>query len=216
MRRGKTRTLDGKKEGNVPQLLQTQLNLPRCPYCNVDTPTLSYRTAVETVDYANTVKRLWAFYGCTRCGGVVTAAAPGFNQNVVEHYPGAVQVDESIPERARAFLSQALNSLSAPSGAVMLAASAVDSMLKAKNLTKGSLYSRIDQAAADHLITKDMAAWAHEVRLDANDERHADESGPLPDAQAAKRAVDFAIALGQFMFVLPARVKRGIEAAQKK
>ena len=98
----------------------------------------------------------------------------------------------------------------------MLAASAVDSMLKAKNLTKGSLYTRIDQAAADHLITKEMAAWAHEVRLDANDERHADESSPMPDTPAAKRTVDFAIALGQFMFVLPAKVKRGIEAAQKK
>jgi hypothetical protein len=55
----------------------------------------------------------------------------------------------------------------------MLAASAVDAMLKHKNYTVGSLKDRIDKAAKDHLITSEMAAWAHEIRLDANDERHA-------------------------------------------
>ena len=51
----------------------------------------------------------------------------------------------------------------------MLAASAVDSMLKEKGYKDGSLYKRIEQAAGDHLITAEMASWAHEVRLDAND-----------------------------------------------
>ena len=97
----------------------------------------------------------------------------------------------------------------------MLAASAVDAMLKAKGLKEGSLYSRIDTAAKDHLITSEMARWAHEVRLDANDQRHADEAMPLPQQADAKRAVDFALALAQLMFVIPARVQRGIEDAQK-
>jgi hypothetical protein len=43
----------------------------------------------------------------------------------------------------------------------MLAASAVDSMLKDKGYKEGSLYKRIDTAAADHLITDGMAQWAH-------------------------------------------------------
>jgi hypothetical protein len=98
----------------------------------------------------------------------------------------------------------------------MLAASAVDAMLKAKGLKEGSLYSRIDRAALDHVITSEMARWAHEVRLDANDQRHADEAAPLPQQADAKRLVDFALALAQLMFVLPARVQRGIEDAQKK
>ena len=89
----------------------------------------------------------------------------------------------------------------------------VDAMLKAKGLASGSLYARIDQAATTHLITSDMAEWAHDVRLDANDERHADDSSTLPDIAAAKRSVDFAIALGQFMFVLPSKVARGRAAA---
>ena len=69
---------------------------------------------------------------------------------------------------------------SAPAGAVMLAASSVDAMLKEKGYNEGSLYARIGQARDDHLITADMAEWAHEVRLDANDQRHADEAAALP------------------------------------
>ena len=75
-----------------------------------------------------------------------------------ETFPSSPEVDEALPEKARTYLRQALNSLSAPAGAVMLAASAVDAMLKGKGLKEGSLYSRIDKAATDHLITKEMAA----------------------------------------------------------
>ena len=64
-----------------------------------------------------------------------------------------------------------------------------------------------------HLITKDMAAWAHDVRLDANDQRHADDDAPLPDGAQAEKVVEFAKALGTFLFVLPARVERGRKKA---
>ena len=104
-------------------------------------------------------------------------------------------------------------SIHAPAGAVMLTASSVDAMLKAKGYTDGSLYTRIDKAAADHLITTDMAQWAHAVRLDANDQRHADESANLPGEADAKRCIDFASALALFLFTLPARVRKGITPA---
>jgi hypothetical protein len=144
------------------------------------------------------------------------AAARAMEQDIIEMYPTGLDVDTSVPERARTFLAQAINSLSSPAGAMMLAASAVDAMLKAKGLREGSLYARIDSAAADHLITAEMARWAHDVRLDANDQRHADDRAPLPLLADARKAVDFALALAQFMFVLPARVQRGIEDAQRK
>ena len=95
----------------------------------------------------------------------------------------------------------------------MLAASSLDSMLKAKGYTDGSLYTRIDKAAADHIITEEMAAWAHEVRLDANDQRHADDSADLPKPNDANKAIEFAQALAEFLFVLPARVARGRKTA---
>jgi hypothetical protein len=124
-------------------------------------------------------------------------------------WPAPQAVPEELPDRAQAYLTQAISSIHAPVGAVVTAASAVDAMLKSKGYKEGSLYSRIDAAARDHLITTEMAAWAHEVRLEANDQRHADEEAPLPTQEDAARIIEFAQALGQFLFVLPARVERG-------
>lgn len=91
----------------------------------------------------------------------------------------------------------------------MLTASAVDAMLKDKGYKEGTLNNRIDLAAKDNLITAEMAAWAHEIRLDANDQRHADEGASLPGTADAQKAIEFANALAQFLYVLPARVERG-------
>lgn len=194
--------------------LQNELELNRCPHCNVDNPRLSLLHRTSTSTHKGTNKRDWVFYGCSRCGGVVIAASTGGERGEAEEiYPAPQKIDDSLPDRAKRYLEQAVNSLHAPSGAVILAASAVDAMLKAHGYVKGSLYSRIDKAKEDHLITEGMAKWAHEVRLDANDERHADEEAAMPETEDARRAVDFARALGEFLFALPARIKRGIKEA---
>ena len=182
----------------------------------MDLPNLTRLWEGKTADFAGESRGVWRVYLCQRCGGLITAAAPDYDETVTEMYPAATDIDLAIPDRARTYLQQALNSLHSAAGAVMLAASAVDAMLKSRGFKDGTLYSRIDQAAANHLITPDMAAWAHEVRLDANDQRHADESAALPTAADAKRCVEFALALGQFMFVLPARIQRGLADAKKE
>lgn len=91
----------------------------------------------------------------------------------------------------------------------MLTASSVDAMLKDKGYKDGSLNSRFDQAAVDHLITDEMAAWAHEVRLDANDQRHADEAAPLPNDGDARRVIEFAKCSCTVPVCLARRVARG-------
>jgi hypothetical protein len=93
----------------------------------------------------------------------------------------------------------------------MLCASAVDAILKDHGLKDGSLYVRIDQAKGKGLVTDGMAKWAHQVRLDGNDQRHADEAAPLPSQQDAERSLSFALALAEILYVVPARVTRGIE-----
>lgn len=194
-------------------MLNTSLELSRCPHCNVDSPNLAFQYQITTKDYHQR-NRYWRTYACARCGGLITASALSWDQEVRAIYPSPREVDSEIPGRAREYLEQAISSLSAPAGAVMLAASSVDAMLKEKGLTDGSLYTRIDKAAAQHLITKEMATWAHEVRLDANDQRHADTDVELPTTQQAEKCIDFAAALGQFLFALPARVQRGIASAK--
>lgn len=141
---------------------------------------------------------------------------PDSTQEQVGLFPPPRTISEDVPDRARNYLLQAIRSLSAPDGAVMLAASSVDAMLKAKNLVSGSLYTRINEAKDTHLITPDMADWAHDVRLDANDSRHADLNQPHHTLQSAERAVEFAVALAEALFVLPARVQRGRRAAKGK
>ena len=128
-------------------------------------------------------------------------------------WPQAESVSDALPEKPKSFLSQALSSLNAPSGAIMLAASAIDAMLKDKGYKKGTLNTRIDEAATKHLITDEMALWAHEIRLDANDQRHADENAPLPTEADAKKVIEFAKAMAEFLYVLPAMVTRGRKPA---
>ena len=153
-------------------------------------------------------------YVCQSCGGIVTAWSPTQGGPASKWYPEAGAVDPSIPQPAGEYLKQAKESLHSPAGAAMLAASAVDAMLKAKGFKKGELFERINMARDAHAITPDMATWAHQVRLDANEPRHADEVKPLPTAEEAQRTVEFAEALGEILFVLPSRVTRGVEQSK--
>ena len=196
--------------------LTPHFELTKCPHCSVANPVLHQVAQFETRDHSASILRRWRCYACRTCGNVVTASASNYDLDAQQYFPQSTEVQESIPERPRVFIQQAIDSLHAPAGAVMLAASAVDSMLKLKGYKDGSLYARIEQAVNDHLITNDMATWAHEVRLDANDQRHADEQATFPTQDDANRCVDFAIALAQFLFVLPARVQRGIADAAKE
>lgn len=94
-----------------------------------------------------------------------------------------------------------------------MAASAVDAMLKRSGYSDGSLYARIDQAVEAGTLTSGMAEWAHHVRLEANRPRHADEDDPHVSIEGAKAVVEFAEALGQFLFVFPERVRLAAELA---
>lgn len=192
--------------------LQQKLELERCPHCSIDKPNLDRQWGpAPTKSYSGQNERFWSAYRCSTCGGVVLATAPNDNGIITDAYPDTKAVDKNIPFPAREYLQQAIDSLHAPAGSVMLSASAVDAMLKKKDYDKGTLYERINTAAGNHLITKDMAKWAHNVKLDANEPRHADKVKPLPTQEDAQRCIAFALALGEILFVLPARVQRGLE-----
>lgn len=180
-----------------------------CPHCGMNKPNLKSAAEFHTAG-SNGVERFWRAYYCAACGGVITASAENKDGKLLEYFPRRASVSDDLPELAKAYLQQALDSQHAPSGSIMLSASSIDAMLKEKLYIEGSLYSRINSAASDHLITESMKDWAHKVRLDANAQRHADEEAKLPDIDDAKNTFEFASALGEFLFVLPARVNRGI------
>lgn len=191
--------------------LHPQLILDRCPHCSVANPNLSRQHHLETRDHTGVVKRMWGIYVCSNCGGVVTAWALNHGQMVMQIFPSTLEVSDDIPVKPKSYLEQAIASIHAPAGAVMLAASSVDVMLKEKDYKDGSLYARIEKAVEDNLITNEMAKWAHDVRLDANDQRHADDVADLPNTDDAQRVIDFAIAFAEYLFVLPQKVIRGLK-----
>ena len=194
--------------------LEVNLIIKRCPHCNVDNPNLTQIARFTTNSFNGINQRLWVSYVCRRCGGVTTAWAYEHDLEIQQLFPNSISLDISIPDRAKAYLDQAIDSLHAPAGSIMLSASSIDAMLKEKGYKDGSLFSRIDRAVEDHLITQEMAEWAHEVRLDANDQRHANESVGLPTEKDAQVAIDFTLALAQFLFIMPSRVQRGIAKAK--
>lgn len=185
---------DSRAGGNMEH--GNQLELERCPHCNIAKPLLGRTWSYDSVNHGGQDKRHWRCYGCVSCGGMVMACSwQDAHHPIHSIWPAPQAVAEVVPARAKEFLEQAIASLHAPAGAVMLAASSVDAMLKDKGYKEGSLNKRIVEASTDHLITAEMAAWAHDVRLDANDQRHADEAISLPSTADATKAIEFTSAL---------------------
>jgi hypothetical protein len=146
----------------IPQNLPfkgSNLELERCPHCNVDRPFIGQTGhQFETNNHTGVHKRFWKTYYCHRCGGAILAQAFDPNYPIHEIYPEtSEELNDSVPHKPREYFKQAQNSVHAPAGAVILAASAVDAMLKAKGYKDGSLHARIERAAKDHLITDGMA-----------------------------------------------------------
>jgi hypothetical protein len=191
--------------------LDEHLKIDRCPHCSIDNPNLQ-TVFQEFTTFADngTDARLWRVYKCKRCGGVITAYAYSQSRTIEASYPSRETVNQILPDKVKTFLQQAIDSTFAPAGSVMLCASSVDAMLKEKGYLEGSLYTRINRAADEGLLTKEMATWAHQIRLESNDQRHSDVNFGLPTVEEAKQAIEFTRTLSEFLFVLPAKVTRGI------
>lgn len=183
-----------------------------CPHCGVATPLLNlvWSSKEATARSDGGERSRWTAYVCTTCGGVVSAKGePGngtSNAPVVAIFPDIWEASEIIPDRIRNYLGQAHRTLQSPDASVVMSASSIDAMLKDHGLMDGSLYNRIDQAVVDGILTQKMADWAHRVRLDANNPRHADNDTPHMSADDAHRAFDFAEALAEYLYLLPSRM----------
>ena len=198
------------------------LALHRCPHCEVAKPLLSYCQ----LDYRSGANhRMWFAYVCSNCQNVVTARGHrqsvdgGRRQTIIADavFPGAKVVQDQVPEPARNYLEQAHRTLGdAPDAAALIASSSVDAMLKNKGFDdrKQNLHDRIDKAVEARLLTEDMGKWAHHVRFVSNNPRHADEQDPHVSPEQARIVVDFADALGEFLFVLPSRAEKAISDAR--
>jgi hypothetical protein len=133
----------------------------------------------------NTVRggRRWGLFTVTCCGRLLLAIGPERPQqndlnNIQTLYPSVRTAAVEIPDPARRFLQQAMETLHAPDAAAVMAGSPVDAMLKHFKLSEGSVYKRIDEAVSQHILTEAMGQWAREVRLSSNRPRHSDHENP--------------------------------------
>lgn len=204
---------------NGTQYIASVDGVGRCPHCSAAKPTLYKLWASDgelEIQNENS-EYYWAIFACTTCMNIITVKAEEIGEeylNVTDIFPPPPNVNDEIPETAKRYLKQALDTLHAPDAAALMAAAAVDAMLKAVGYKEGTLYSRITKAAEDHRITSNMADWAHAVRLESNRPRHSDNDDPHVSLDEARQCVEFAKALGMFMFVLDAKINKGLARAK--
>ncbi len=84
----------------MPMLLP-QLQLDKCPHCNVDKPSLHQLASFTTSDNAGSILRYWKVYQCIRCGGAVTASLLNETGEVLQMFPAAEIVSNELPKPAR-------------------------------------------------------------------------------------------------------------------
>ena len=199
----------------------------RCPQCGVASPLLEKigKAHRHYGEHGYKAQEYWYFTArCSRCRNhvlfyarqplqeiVSDAEADGLT--VIRSFPALEAAAEELPPMAFKFFQQAIESKHAPDGALMLAASAIDAMLKDKGFIEGTLFSRIKSARESGLLTEGMESWAHEIRLSANEPRHADEKFDGASQEDAEQIIAFARALGEYLYVLPARVSKWKEKA---
>lgn len=204
----------------MSMLINRLEHLSRCPHCGVARPVFVniFRSTQLIPRATEGPKSRWALFACTSCGKCVSAQGEyghdSETADVISTYPTPKQAHDDLPPVAKKFLQQAYETLHAPDAAAVMAGSSVDAMLKEYDYTDGSVYHRIEEAVKDHLLTEAMGEWAHSVRLGSNRPRHADAENPHVSPEEARQSVDFAEALGNFLFVLSAQIQRGIKAAQ--
>lgn len=204
--------------------------IDRCPHCQVAVPLLTAKYIGPDLRGGDGNVPVWGVYECSNCGSLVTAVAwmnrNEATQNAVAHlqmrkpnafkvFPSPAYIDVDLPDRPRRYLEQAVAALHAPDGAAMLAGSAVDAMLKLKGYLDGSVYARIKEAVTKGDLTPNMSEWAHAVRLESNKPRHADLDESHATLKSAKQTIEFAKALGDFLFVFPARVEKGKKKSEE-
>lgn len=77
---------------------------------------------------------------------------------------------------------------------------------------EGTLFGRIKHLAAEGLITRDLAEWAHEVRLVRNDALHTPEGVTRAELTDVRGLTDMIL---RYMFTLPGMIRaRRAEAAR--
>lgn len=202
---------------NSPLTLRSDyLLLTRCPHCSTASPTVEAWDREIVKEGPKGSQRHWRLYFCKSCGGAIVGCSKHTHHFVTELYPSLLRdLSWHIPANAKQHLAEARDITSQPSACIMSCANAINAMLIAKKVEGGNLYPRLKNAQDAGILSKEVALWGHQVRLDANEERHPDEEYTPPTVDDAKQALEFTLMLAEILFVIPAKVNEGVRASKE-
>lgn len=196
------------------------VHVMECPYCAAERPTFAARGQFQVGD----TKQFRVLMECPFChNGIVANVTMGKGHDDPLNYRGPLTNDSfsgletfpkvkpidaplSLPDDVRRLYLRAADALrreDTDSAAMMIRKTLEVTLSQRFASTGGSLMQRIDRMATDHYLTADMAAWAHEIRLDGNQAAH--ESGE-PDLENTRQLLTFLHIFLLYVFTLPAMV----------
>ncbi len=211
------------------------LKVDRCPHCNVANPYMScvfddigkpYKNEFGTPNSPRYSKCLWKVFICSSCDNRILTLQKqiGLLERHMDDLFSRIfiwpkerdDINSIIPEGAKNYLQQARDTINAPDACVIMCASALDVMLQEKDIPDAdTLNERILAAVEKGLITQDMASWAKQVRLEANNSRHPKKNKPPAKLEEAQQSLEFVETLAEILFVIPDRVTKGIKNTDK-
>lgn len=159
---------------------------------------------------------------CANCGrssmGVSTAVGNGPDAKAkmaaserFTWYPRVGQSPEfpDVPEHIAAAAKEAHScaSVNAPMAAILMARTVVEATAKAKGITSGTLFHKIDELAKQSFVRESTKEAAHEVRHFGNDMAHGDIEDP-PSNDDADEVLELMSEVLNEVFQGPARTAR--------
>ena len=188
-----------------------------CPYCGTKSVafTIHYE---DSTGYKDGHKWHWnTFAKCGYCRhGIVaqfltfspetppSSPDPEAGVELLRIYPSLPEngAPEHTPENVALFFKQAMDNLPKNwDAAGSMFRKALDTGLTSKfpEIT-GKLYDRIKEAEKQQKLTPELAAWAHQIRLDGNDAAHKEKPFEEEDA---KNLCEFTRLVFYYLFTLP-------------
>ncbi|MCQ4792473.1 DUF4145 domain-containing protein [Bifidobacterium adolescentis] len=124
---------------------------------------------------------------------------------------------EDVPQHIADAASEAYACFSIRSyrAAILMARSVLEATAKDKKVTKGNLASKIDELAADGVISEQIKDEAHEIRYLGNDMAHGDFTEPVSE-EDADDMLGFLATFLNYVYQMPAAIRRRQEARKNR
>ena len=155
-----------------------------CPYCRTTEVALSVTHRYDR-PHDGGLHEAYALMSCGFCARASLGVFRRPNQSplidsrfLVDIFPTLdVAPPKHLPAEVKSRYMEAVKIMGmAPESAGMMFRKTLDVALKCiRPDDRGNLKQRIDKAAEGDAITKDLAEWAHRIRLDGNDAAHDDD-----------------------------------------